>query len=164
VYQRRCALIPDERLKPALWQICACDLAWFLVRSRSSGIASLFARDVAAFRYTREFFGTQTFGITSGTSECTTDGVIRSERAVEAFAEATFESLTQEMAQGEGEHLRAFASLLGCSAESFNDFGRLTQRQYTHIVPHDVMTPVELSDAVQRSIAGDPVLSRTGQG
>lgn len=109
-------------------------------------------------------FGTQTFGITSGRSECTADGVIRSERALEAFAEGNFESLTQEMAQAEGEHPRAFASLRGCSAESFNDFGRPTQRQYTRSVPHDVMTPVELIDAVQRSIVGDPVLSRTCQG
>ena len=109
-------------------------------------------------------FGTQTFGITSGTSECTSDGVIRSERAREAFAEANFESLTQEMAQGEGEHLRAFASLMGCSAESFNDFGHLTQRQYTRIVPRDAITPVELIDAVQQSIASDPVLSRSCQG
>jgi hypothetical protein len=109
-------------------------------------------------------FGTQTFGITSGTSECTTDGVIRSERAQEAFAEANFESLTREMAQGEGEHLRAFASLMGCSETSFSDFGRLTQRQYTRIVPHDAMSPVELIDAVQRTISADPVLSRTCQG
>jgi hypothetical protein len=109
-------------------------------------------------------FGTQTFGITSGTSECTTDGVIRSERAQEAFAEANFESLTREMAQGEGEHLRAFAALMGCSDTSFSDFGRLTQRQYTQIVSHDAITAVELIDAVQRSIIGDPVLSRTCQG
>jgi hypothetical protein len=109
-------------------------------------------------------FGTQTFGITSGTSECTTDGVIRSERAREAFAEANFESLTRQMAQGEGEHLRAFASLMGCSEASFNDFGRLTQSQYTRIVPHDAMSPVELIDAVQRSISADPLLSRTCQG
>jgi hypothetical protein len=109
-------------------------------------------------------FGTQTFGITSGTSECTTDGVIRSERAQEAFVEANFESLTREMAQGEGEHLRAFASLMGCSETSFSDFGRLTQHQYTRIVPHDAMSPVELIDAVQRTISADPVLSRTCQG
>ena len=109
-------------------------------------------------------FGTQTFGITSGTSECTTDGVIKSERAREAFAEANFESLTREMAQGEGEHLRAFASLMGCSDGSFGDFSRLTQRQYAHIVPHDGTTAVELIDAVQRGIAGDPVLSLSCQG
>ncbi len=113
---------------------------------------------------TNSTFGAQRFGISSGTSECTTDGVIGSEHALEAFAEANFVCLPQEMAQGEGEHLRAFASLLGCSAESVNDFGRLTQRQYTRIVPRDAVTRVEFLDAVQRTIAGDPVLSRTCPG
>ena len=55
LYRRR-TLMPDERRKPVLWKICACDLEWFLVRSPSTGIASLFARYVAAFWYLWEFF------------------------------------------------------------------------------------------------------------
>jgi hypothetical protein len=109
-------------------------------------------------------FGTQTFGITSGTSECTEDGRIRSERAQEAFAEVNFASLAQEMAKGQGEHLTAFAHLLGCSADSLNEFGLLTQRNYTQIFSHDTLTPLDLVDAVKQSIASDAVLSRTCQG
>jgi hypothetical protein len=109
-------------------------------------------------------FGTQTFGITSGTSECTEDGRIRSERAQEAFAEVNFESLAQEMAKGQGEHLTAFAHLLGCSADSLNEFGRLTQRHYTQIFSHGTLTALDLVDAVKQSIASDAVLSRTCQG
>jgi hypothetical protein len=109
-------------------------------------------------------FGTQTFGITFGTSECTQDGRIRSERAQEAFAEVNFESLAREMATGQGEHLTAFAHLLGCSEDSLDEFGLLTQRQYTQIFSRDNMTALELVDAVKQSIAGDAVLSRTCQG
>jgi hypothetical protein len=109
-------------------------------------------------------FGTQTFGITSGTSECTQDGRIRSERAQEAFAEVNFESLAQEMAKGQGEHLTAFAHLLGCSTDSLSEFGRLTQRHYTQIFSHDKLTALGLVDAVKQSIASDAVLSRTCEG
>jgi Protein of unknown function (DUF3015) len=109
-------------------------------------------------------FGTQTFGITSETSECTTDGTIRSERAQEAFAEVNFESLAQEMAKGQGEHLTAFAQLLGCPHASLNEFARLTQRNYTQIFSRDGMTPLDLVDAVRQSIASDAVLSQACQG
>jgi hypothetical protein len=106
-------------------------------------------------------FGTQTFGITSGTSECTEDGRIRSERAQEAFAEVNFESLAQEMAKGQGEHLTAFAHLLGCSEDSADEFGRLTQRNYTRIFSREAMTALDLVDAVKQNIASDATLSRT---
>jgi hypothetical protein len=109
-------------------------------------------------------FGTQTFGITSETSECTTDGTIRSERAQEAFAEVNFESLAQEMAKGQGEHLTAFAQLFGCPHASLSEFGRLTQRHYTEIFSRDGMTPLDLVDAVKQSIATDAVLSQACQG
>jgi len=108
--------------------------------------------------------GNQTFGISSETSECTTDGTIKSERAQEAFAEVNFESLAQEMAKGQGDHLTAFAHLLGCPEASLSEFGHLAQHNYTQIFSHDSMTPLELVDAVKQSIASDAVLSRACQG
>jgi Protein of unknown function (DUF3015) len=106
-------------------------------------------------------FGTQTFGITSGTSECTQDGRIRSERAQEAFAEVNFESIAREMAQGQGEHLTAFAHLLGCPENSVDEFGRLTQRNYPQIFSREAMTGLELVEVVKQSIASDATLSQT---
>ena len=106
-------------------------------------------------------FGSQTFGITSGTSECTQDGRMRSGRETEAFVEVNFESLAQEMAKGQGEHLTAFAQLLGCSEGSVHQFGHLAQRNYGQIFTRAGMTPLELIDAVKQNIAGDEVLYRT---
>ena len=37
----------------------------------------------------------------------------------EFFANANYESLKQEMAQGKGENLMAMASLFGCQSEAF---------------------------------------------
>ena len=43
-------------------------------------------------------FGSQTFGISSGTSGCTEDGAVKMARATEVFAEVNLDSLRQEMA------------------------------------------------------------------
>ena len=59
-------------------------------------------------------FGSQTFGITSGTSNCTSGGVLKSEKEQAAFVEVNFRDLKQNMAAGGGEFLNSFGTLLGC--------------------------------------------------
>jgi len=58
-------------------------------------------------------FGSQTFGISTGTSGCTNDGKVMSEHKTTMFAQLNFENLSQEMAQGQGEHLASLATLMG---------------------------------------------------
>ena len=43
--------------------------------------------------------GSQTFGISSGTSGCTNDGTVMAEHKVNVFAAANYDNLTQEMAR-----------------------------------------------------------------
>src|SRR5689334_6829374 len=47
-------------------------------------------------------YGNQTFAMTSGTSNCQDNGVTLKEKEQEYFANANFESLHQEIAQGQG--------------------------------------------------------------
>src|SRR6202022_366645 len=47
-------------------------------------------------------FGTQTFGISSGTSGCTEDGAVKVAKAAEVYAEVNLDSLRREMAMGKG--------------------------------------------------------------
>jgi hypothetical protein len=60
-------------------------------------------------------FGTQTFGITSGTSNCTSGGVAKIEKETEMFVEVNYDVLQKEISQGKGETLNSFASLMGCT-------------------------------------------------
>ena len=53
---------------------------------------------------TNNTFGSQTFGISFGTSGCTNNGVIMSEHKTSVFAALNFENLSQDMAKGDGEH------------------------------------------------------------
>ena len=65
---------------------------------------------------TNGIMGNQTFGISSGTSGCTNDGKFWAEHKVNAFASLNFENLSQDMAQGRGEHLASLATLMGIPA------------------------------------------------
>jgi hypothetical protein len=64
-------------------------------------------------------FGTQTFGISSGTSNCTAGGVAKIEKETELFVEVNYDVLQKEISQGKGETLNSFASLMGCESSTF---------------------------------------------
>jgi hypothetical protein len=88
----------------------------------------------------------QTFGMTSGTSGCKTDSVILNEKEQEAFVATTLSVLNQEMAQGQGQHITALASLLGCPATVHGDFARMSQDSYgTVFAQSDVQASVVLA-------------------
>lgn len=75
----------------------------------------------------------QTSAITTGTSNCTEDGVAMQDREQDYFAEANFELLKQETAQGYGENLDAFASLFGCDGEASAQFSATMHQNYDKI-------------------------------
>ena len=79
-------------------------------------------------------FGSGTFGISSGTSGCTNDGQVMADQKTTMFALLNFENLTQEMAQGKGEHLASLAALMGIPDEQHPAFFALTQERYSDLV------------------------------
>lgn len=104
-------------------------------------------------------FGSQTFGISSGTSGCTNDGLIMKNKHMNLTTGA-FESLKQEMAQGQGEHLAALATLLGIPSEDQPVFFSLVQEKYASLVQSEDTTPLVMLQAIQEAMAGHPVLAK----
>lgn len=105
-------------------------------------------------------FGSQTFGISSGTSGCTNDGKIMAEQKTTMFASLNFDALSAEMAQGQGEHLASLAALMGVPAEHQAAFFAMTQERYTSLVQAGETSPVALVKALNDAIAGHPVLAQ----
>ncbi|WP_455370265.1 DUF3015 domain-containing protein [Petrachloros mirabilis] len=105
-------------------------------------------------------FGSQTFGISSGTSGCTNDGKIMGDSKTVMFAELNFNDLSQEMAQGQGEHLASLASLMGIPADKQDEFFAMTQERYTSLVKAGETSPVAMVKALNEAIAGHPVLAQ----
>jgi Protein of unknown function (DUF3015) len=104
-------------------------------------------------------FGSNTFGISSGTSGCTNDGKVMSQHQATMFAEVNFENLAQDMAQGQGEHLASLATLLGVPSEYQPTFFAMTQEKYTKLIQSGEASPVAMLAALHEAMAGQPVLA-----
>ncbi len=100
--------------------------------------------------------GNQTFGITSGTSGCTEDGAVKFVKEAEVFAEVNLDSLRREMAAGEGEYARAFASLLGTT--KVPQMLKLFHDEYASLFPSSKTTTAELLDSLKVTLAAHPEL------
>jgi hypothetical protein len=110
---------------------------------------------------TTNLTGFQTFGITSGTSGCTNDGVIAQNETINVFVGANFDDLLQEMAQGSGEHLTALALLLGVPPHLHPPFFLLSQEHYAVLIARDTATPVALLRHLYKAMEAHPLLRKT---
>lgn len=125
------------------------------------GLGSLVFQDqpgaVQIFAATTNGTGMQSFGITSGTSNCDAKSIILAEQ--ERFATHNFSGLAKEMAVGQGEQLATFADLLGCPSAKQAHFNDVTQRNYKAIFASDTTTPVEMLTAVKTVMSSDTELA-----
>jgi hypothetical protein len=104
-------------------------------------------------------FANQTFGISSGTSNCVSGGVVKAEREQAAFAEVNFQDLKGNMAAGGGEYLATFATLLGCEDSARPAFSKMTQDKIEVIVPSTSTTPIQMLISVKQQIKASPSLA-----
>jgi len=104
-------------------------------------------------------FGTQTFGITSGTSNCTSGGIIKAEREQAAFAEVNFQDIKANMAAGGGEFLASFATLLGCEDSSKVSLAKMSQDKLEVIVPSTSTTPIQMLTSIKQQIKASSTLA-----
>ncbi len=72
------------------------------------------------------------------------DGLIKPDQRINVFVAITYESLQQDMAQGEGEHLTALAKLLEIPDEKMPTFKAWAQEQYRTIQTTTDPTPQTL--------------------
>jgi hypothetical protein len=101
-------------------------------------------------------FGSQTFGISFGTSGCTNDGTIMAEHKVNVFAAANYDNLSQEMARGGGEHLASLAELMGVPEQSRPEFFALAQTRYADLVASGNTTPAAMIETLQNGMETNP--------
>ena len=90
-------------------------------------------------------FGNQTFGITSGTSDCTDTGASRKQASL--FIAVNQEALKKDIARGQGETLAGLSQIMNCSDSTL---GAKLQSNYGRIFP----TSQTGSDQVADSILG----------
>ena len=104
--------------------------------------------------------GMNTIAISSGTSGCTNDGKIMAEHKATVFTAANFENLSQEMAQGQGEHLASLATLMNVPASQQGEFFAMTLNQYAALLREGEASPVAMVKAINDAMASHPVLAQ----
>jgi hypothetical protein len=103
-----------------------------------SGFTQVFAAT------TNGSFGTQTFGITSGTSNC--DEPEAGAEGARAFVETNRAALAKDIARGRGETITALTRLGGCAEASH--VGTSLQQRFAQIFPSAARSDREVSRAV----------------
>lgn len=86
--------------------------------------------------------GNQTFGITSGTSNCTQSASVAS-LDQELFLRTNLANVMRDAAAGGGEYIATFATLLGCDESVQTEFSRVSQDRHIDLFdaqdPRDVL-------------------------
>ena len=115
--------------------MAGCGLGSMLIKD--DGIVQIFAATTNGTSYS------QTFGITIGTSNCVSDGVVMADKEQEAFTELNLDNLQRDMAAGQGEYLAAFVTLLGCSEAVRPTIYNFAQASYPITFPTENTTPMQ---------------------
>jgi hypothetical protein len=128
-----------------------CGLGWELTSKTTFSATST--------RTTTNAFVPPTFGMTSGTLGCAKHDLVRKRDEQAAFyAVENYDSLRQEMAEGSGENLQAFASLMGCDQESYSGFAQMVRKNFSAIAS-DSDTRLDLVLNIRHELERDPALA-----
>lgn len=130
-----------------------------LVISRNSKLLQLFALT------TNNTFFSQGFGITSGTSGCSSSGLVMNDKQIQYFVEVNQEDLSREMAQGHGEKLATLALLKGCTTQASQQaFAGFTQSSYSQILPSANTNAVDMVQNLNTEMSSQAELNQLCHG
>lgn len=107
---------------------------------------------------TNNLFGTQTFGITTGTSNC---GPGAFAQGTKNFVEANREALAKDVARGSGESIGALTMLNAC--EDSGKVGAALQKNFKGIFPSEDASSDQITDAILKTLHADKSIG-CGQG
>jgi hypothetical protein len=120
-----------------------------LIFEPNSGFTQVFAAT------TNGTFGSQTFGITSGTSNCA--GGSGGSASAKAFVETNRVALAKDIARGRGETIDSLAKLAGCSASGA--VGSSLQQRFDQIFTDASASDSQVSDNVIEALRSDASLA-----
>ena len=128
------------------------------LRPRLPGLRQHAGRVQILASTTNAIFGTQTFGITTGTSNCGT-GVFAT--GTKNFVEANREALAKDISRGEGEAIGALTLINAC--QDSHKVGAALQKNFKAIFPSENASNDDVTRAILETLHGDQTLG-CGQG
>lgn len=107
-------------------------------------------------------FGNQTFGISTGTLECTpkaAKGMKKAENFMPKFIEANKFAVEEDIARGNGETVAVIADLMGCGDS--DAVGPALQEQFVRIFPTTQVSSTEVSGSILSVMRESPALTQS---
>ena len=92
--------------------------------------------------------GNQTFGVTSGTSNCKKPSKLVSNERLQEFVTQNMDSIASDIASGQGESLDTVAELMGVPAAERAAFGATVQASFTKIYTSGDVTSAQVIDNI----------------
>jgi hypothetical protein len=120
-----------------------------LIFEPNSGFTQIFAAT------TNGTFGNQTFGITSGTSNCA--GGSGGSASARVFVETNRVALAKDIARGQGETIDSLSRLAGCRASGA--VGSSLQRRFDQIFTDASVSDTDVSANVIEALRSDAALA-----
>jgi len=105
-------------------------------------------------------FGSQTFGISSGTSNCADTG--GGSASARAFVETNRVALAKDIARGQGEAIESLAKLAHCASSA--PVAASLQRNFAKIFPAASVTDTQVSHSVVDVLKADSALQCSALG
>jgi hypothetical protein len=107
-----------------------------------SGKSGLISQTLAIT--TNNIFGSQTFGITTGTSNCSRFSGIVSNDQINKYVADNMDNLAKDIAKGNGEYLNTFAILLQVTELERAGFNARLQSNFSKIFTSDSVTHTQV--------------------
>lgn len=100
--------------------------------------------------------GNQTFGMTTGTLNCSTaNGIV----ALQTFINDNLDTLAVDAARGEGESLNTLATIWGMDDAAKASFAKVTQANFGDVFSSDSVTAEQVLENMNRVISEDQALA-----
>ena len=104
--------------------------------------------------------GNQTFGITSGTSGCTQDGVVQSNWKTAMFIDSNMNKLAKDMSVGSGESLESLANLLAMDKSDKELFFQVSKTNFNNIFASSNASSKEVMASLKTVLNSNEALAK----
>jgi len=121
---------------------CGCGLGTLLFEGKDGLVQQVLAAT------TNGSFGTQTFGISSGTLECNQPSTFASNEQLNKFVADNMDNLVKDAAMGQGEYVDTLAVLMGVSSLRRAEFSQMLQDNFSNIFTEASVSHVDVIENI----------------
>jgi hypothetical protein len=121
---------------------CGCGLGTLLFEGKDGLLMQIFAAT------TNASFGSQTFGISSGTLDCNKPSKFASNEQLNKFVADNMDNLAKDAAMGQGEYVDTLAELMNVKASKRVEFSQILQENFSNIFTDGSVSHVDVIENI----------------